>query len=123
MTVLGHIRVLQASPVQDDVQVVRAVRAEVMDELVNSPIGWAISTAGYIVGRHLSDSFQDPTLAFPALQGAQYRTTLVKGDDSKWYILELNEPLRAIVQMDCKFYDMEGMRSTITVVTEGEISV
>ena len=107
MTVLGHIRVLQASPVQDDVQVVRAVCAEVMDELVNSPIGLGNQdTAGYIVGRHLSDSFQDPTLAFPALQGAQYRTTLVKGDDSKWYILELNEPLRAIVQMDCKFYDI-----------------
>ena len=101
MTVLGHIRVLQASPVQDEVQVVRAVCAEVMDELVNSPIGWAVNTAGYIVGRHLSDSCQDPTLAFPALQGAQYRTTLAKGDDSKWYVLELNEPLRAIVQMDC----------------------
>ena len=52
-----------------------------MDELSNIPFGWSVNTSGYIVGKHLSDSFQDPTLAFPALQGAQYRTTLVKGDD------------------------------------------
>ena len=44
----------------------------------------------------------------------------MKGDDEKLYILELNEPLRAIIQLDSKFYDLEGMRSTITVVTEGE---
>ena len=35
-------------------------------------------------------------------------------------LCELNEPLRAIIQMDSKFYDMEGMRSTITIVAEGE---
>ena len=120
MTVLGHVRELQTAVEHDGPQVIRTERAEVMDELSNIPFGWSVNTSGYIVGKHLSDSFQDPTLAFPALQGAQYRTMLVKGDDQKWYILELNEPLRAIIQLDSKFYDLEGVRSTITVVTEGE---
>ena len=123
MTVLGHIRVLQTTPDHDNMLMVRAVRADVEDGLINSPIGWSVNESGYIIGRHLSDSFQDPSLAFPALQGPQCRTTLVKGDDNLWYILELNEPLRAIIQMDSKFYDMEGMRSTITIVTEGEKAV
>ena len=69
---------LQSAVEHDGLQVVRTVRAEVMDELSNIPFGWSVNTSGYIVGKHLSDSFQDPTLAFPALQGAQYRTTLVK---------------------------------------------
>ena len=70
MTVLGHVRVLQSAVEHDGLQVVRTVRAEVMDELSNIPFGWSVNTSGYIVGKHLSDSFQDPTLAFPALQGA-----------------------------------------------------
>eukprot|EP00435_Cladocopium_sp_Y103_P022455 s491_g5.t1 len=54
------------------------------------------------------------------LDGPQCRTTLVKLDDGSWCILELNEPLRSIIQLDSKFHDMDGMRSVITLVTEGE---
>ena len=71
----------------------------------------------------MADSFQDPTLAFPALQGPQHRITLVKGDNGKWQILELNEPLRLLVSpvsLDAKFHDLQGNRSTITLVTPGE---
>lgn len=75
MTILGHVRVLLSAPGQDQLQLVRAVRAEVMDGLINSLIGWTVSDMGYIVGRHLSDSFQDPSLAFSALQGPHYRNT------------------------------------------------
>ena len=99
---------------------VRAVRADVSQDLVNSSVGWSVNSSGYIVGRHLGSGFQDPTLSFPALQGPQYRTTLAKGDDGAWYILELNEPLRMIVQLDASFHEMEGNRSIITLVTEGE---
>ena len=120
MTVSGHVRVLQVSADRDLPQIVRMVRAEVDQVLINSPTGWSVNNAGYISGRHLGDSFQDPSLAFPALQGAQFRTTLVKGDDGSWYTLELNEPMRSIIQLDSKFHDMDGMRSTITLVTEGE---
>ena len=81
---------------------------------------WTVNTAGYIVGRHMTDSFQDPTLAFPALQGPQHRTTLVKGDNGKWQILELNEPLRLLVSLDAKFHELQGNRSTITLITPGE---
>ena len=87
---------------------------------VNSSVGGTVNTARYIVGRHITDSFQDPTLAFPALQGPQHRTTLVKGDNGKWQILELNEPLRLLVSLDAKFHDLQGNRSTITLVTPGE---
>ena len=75
MTILGHVRVLLSAPGQDQLQLVRAVRAEVMDGLINSLIGWTVSDMGYLVGRHLSDSFQDPSLAFSALQGPHYRNT------------------------------------------------
>ena len=120
MAVLGHFRVLQAAPAVQGPQVVRMVKAEVEQSLINSPIGWSVNATGYIVGRHLSDSFQDPSLAFPRLQGPQCRTTIASGDDGCWYILELNEPLRGIIQPDSKFHDMDGMRSVITIVTEGE---
>ena len=120
MTVLGHVRVLQAATNQEVPQMVRMVRAEVDQALINSPIGWSANNSGYIVGRHLSDSFQDPSLAFPTLHSAQFRSTLVKGDDGLWYTLELNEPLRLIIQPDSKFRDMNGMRRTTAVVTEGE---
>ena len=99
---------------------VRAISAEVSQDLINSSVGWTVNTAGYIVGRHMADSFQDPTLAFPVLQGPQHRTTLVKGDNGKWQILELNEPLRLLVSLDAKFHDLQGNRSTITLVTPGE---
>ena len=120
MAVLGHVRVLQAAPTVHGPQVVGMVKAEVEQTLINSPIGWSVNATGYIVGRHLSDSFQDPSLAFPGLQGPQCRTTIAKGDDGRWYILELNEPLRGIIQPDSKFHDMDSMRSVTTIVTEGE---
>ena len=107
-------------PDQDTFQAIRAAKAEVREGFINSPIGWSVNEMGYIIGRHLSDSYQDPPLAFPALEGPQLRTTLVKGDDGLWYILELSEPLRAIAQLDAKFHDMVDNRSVITIVFEGE---
>ena len=79
-----------------------------------------MNSSGYIVGRHLGSGFQDPTLSFPALQGPQYRTTLAKGDDGAWYILEFSESLGMIVHLNACFHEMEGNRSIITLVTEGE---
>ena len=59
-------------------------------------------------------------MAFPDLQGPQHRTTLVKNDNSKWCLLELNEPLSMLVQLDAPFHELEGQRSIITIVTTGE---
>ena len=120
MVVMGHVRVLSAEPFENIPEAVRAARADVTESLVQSPIGWTGNTFGYIVGRHLSGYFQDPTLAFPALQGPQCRTTLVKADDSKWCVLELDEPLGMIIQLDAPFHELEGQRSVITIVTTGE---
>ena len=115
---MGSVRVLQSVPEPVFPQVIRTVRANVQEELVNSPIGWSVNDSGYIIGRHLSDHYQDPSLAFPALQGPQCRTTLIKGDDGFWYILEMGEPLRLLVQLDAPFHNLEGDRSVITIVTE-----
>ena len=79
-----------------------------------------MNDAGDIIARHLSDSFQDPSLAFLAVQGLQCTTTIVKGDDGFLCILALRESLRSMPQFDAKLHDMEGNRSVITIVTEGE---
>jgi predicted RNA-binding protein YlqC (UPF0109 family) len=76
MGVLGH------EP--DNFQAIRAVKTEVKEGLINNPTAWIVSDMGYIIGRHVSDCFQDSSLAFPALQPLQFRTTLVKGDDGLW---------------------------------------
>ena len=79
MTVMGHIRVISAAVDGGFPPIVRAVRANVAEELVQSSIGWSVNNMCYIVGRHMGDSFQDPTLAFPALSGPQCRTTFGQG--------------------------------------------
>ena len=122
MTILGHVRVLLSAPGQDQLQLVRAVRAEVMDGLINSLIGWTVSDMGYIVGRHLSDSFSRPFTCVFCTPRATLQKYLVTGDDGLWYSLELTEPLNLIVQLDAKFHDMKGNRSVITIITEGEKS-
>eukprot|EP00435_Cladocopium_sp_Y103_P016278 s3391_g4.t1 len=117
MAIVGQVRLISACVDGVEPHSVRAICAEVKPELINSSVGWSVNNAGYIVGRHMADSFQDPSLAFPALQGPQCRTALVKGDDGRWQILELNEPLRLLIQPDAK---LQGNRSTITIVTPGE---
>lgn len=84
MGVLGHARVLHALPEPDIFQAIRAVKTEVKEGLINNPTAWIVSDMGYIIGRHVSDCFQDSSLAFPALQPLQFRTALVKGDDGLW---------------------------------------
>ena len=67
MTVLGHVRVLQAATNSDVPEMVRMVRAEVETNVDQQPhwtIGWSVNNSGYIVGRHFSDSFQIPHWPF-----------------------------------------------------------
>jgi len=61
MTVLGHVgvRVLQAATNQEVPQMVRMVRAEVDQALINSPIGWSVNHFRYIVGMHMSMEFRE----------------------------------------------------------------
>ena len=99
---------------------VRAVRATVRPEVLQGRIGWNLDDAGIGVGRRISETYQDPTLAFPGMQGITDRPTLVKGDDNLWYVLELCEPLRSLIDMSADFFGYDGPREVLTFITEGE---
>lgn len=71
------------------------------------------------VGRHYSDHFMDPTLVRPDISGQHYRTTLVNNGDA-WFVLELCEPLESIVDPGASFYELEGSRDVITILTGAE---
>ena len=64
MTAMGSVRVLQSVPEPVFPQVIRTVRANVQEELVNSPIGWSVNDSGYIIGRHLSDHYLAVLMGF-----------------------------------------------------------
>ena len=61
---MGSVRVLQSVPEPVFPQVIRTVRANVQEELVNSPIGWSVNDSGYIIGRHLSDHYLAVLMGF-----------------------------------------------------------
>ena len=56
----------------------------------------------------------------PGMHGFRNRTTLVKGDDGFWYVLELCEPLHSLYDMSAEFYGYNGMREVLTFITEGD---
>ena len=99
---------------------VRAVRATVRAEVLQGRIGWNLDDAGLGVGRHISETYQDSTLAFPGMHGITATATLVKGDDNLWYVLELCEPLHSLIDMSADFFGYDGPREVLTFITEGE---
>ena len=69
---------------------VRAIQADVFDDkLVTGTVGWELDSRGCGTGRHFANKYQDPLLVRPDLPGRFCRTTLVEGNDKKWYVLEL----------------------------------
>ena len=99
MAIVGQVRMISALDGAVVPCAVRAISAEVNEDLVNS----------FFFRTRLFDRAVKCG-AFP----------LVKGDNGRWQILELNEPLRLLVSLDAKFQDLQGNRSTITLVTPGE---
>eukprot|EP00435_Cladocopium_sp_Y103_P048200 s1774_g14.t1 len=75
---------------------------------------------GLGIGRHISETYQDPTLVRPGMHGVRNRTKLIKGDDGCWYVLELCGSLYNLIHMSSEFYGYEGAREVLTSVTEGE---
>ena len=120
MVVQGTIRMLQLCDVNDDSLRVRAIQAEVQDSVAHGAVGWELDDRGCGIGRHYSDRFQDPSMVKPDMPGRFFRTTLVQGRDSKWYVLELCEQLDGLVQLDAEFHEMHGRRNVITFVTDSE---
>ena len=99
---------------------VRAVKATVRPDVLRGEIGWHLDDSGLGLGRHIAETYQDPTLVRPGMHGFRNRTTLVKGDDGFWYVLELCEPLYSLIDMSAEFYGYDGMREVLTFITEGE---
>ena len=87
---------------------------------MNGSVGWQLDDRGVGIGRHFSDKHQDPTMFKPSIPGSFYRTTLVEGNDKKWYVMELCEKLEELVQLDSEFHGMRGRRNIITFITDAE---
>ena len=92
LIVQGQIRVIHEN-VPGVTFKVCAIQATVQESLLNGRVGWELDEVGCGVGEHFSDKCQDPSLVKPGLPGRLCRTTLVEGDDKKWYIVELCERL------------------------------
>ena len=101
---------------------VRAVKVTVRPEVLRGGIGWHLDDSGLGLGRHIAETYQDPALVRPGMHGFRNRTTLVKGDDGFWCVLELCEPLYSLIDMSAEFYGYDGMREVLTFITEGEKS-
>jgi hypothetical protein len=98
MVVQGEIRMLREefSSSAGDFHV-RAIQADVMDYIVQGTVGWELDDLGRGIGRHFADRFQDPTLLRPGVSGPLFRTTLIEGDDRKWYVVERCESVPDLI--------------------------
>ena len=120
MVVHGSIRVLSEQCAPAGNFHVRAIQADVNADVVNGSVGWQLDARGCGIGRHFSDHHQDPLLVKPDISGQFFRTTLVEGNDKRWYVMELCEQLQGLVQLDAQFYEMHGRRNIITFITDAE---
>ena len=120
MVVQGWIRTIGFSEGEQPISnFINAVRADVFGGMDRVAIGWSLNDDGTGAGRHYSDHYMDPTLVRPDISGRHYRTTLVKNGDA-WFVLELCEPLESIVDPGASFYELEGSRDVITILTDAE---
>ena len=120
IVVHGTIRVMQQNLDEQDVLNVRAIQADVLDSVINGPVGWELDSRGCGIGRHFSDCHMDPLLVKPDLSGEFYRTTLMEGNDKKWYVTELCEKLGDLIQLDAGFHGLHGRRNVITFISDAE---
>ena len=121
LTIPGWIRAIGS--LHDDneapVSSIRAIKADVFGGRDKGPIGWHLEPDGTGVGRHYSDHFMDPSIARPDVVGNLYTTTLVK-HGAHWFVLEFCEPMTSIVDPGCQFYELEGFRDVITLMSDSE---
>ena len=78
-----------------------------------------MSLAGELDVINYAECYQDPTLVKPDLPGYG-RTTLIEGNDHKWYVVELCERLDGLIQLDAEFHELTGKRNVVTILTDGE---
>ena len=120
MVVQGWIRTIGSSDEDQPISnFINAVRSDVFGGMDRGAIGWSLNDDGTGGGPHYSDQIMDPTLVPPDTSGQRNRTTLVKNGDA-WFVLELCEPLESIVDPGASFYELEGSRDVITILTDAE---
>ena len=78
MSVRGWVRMMRDEPEVLEPFSIRAVPAEVFNELSDMRIGWNLSPDGVGSGKHFASCYQDPTFACPTMSGRKFRTTLIK---------------------------------------------
>ena len=105
VTVQGTICMLRLQETNYDCLHVRAIQADVNEDLATGSVGWKLDARGCGIGRHFSDRHQDPLLVKPDMPGHFHRTTLVQGRNDKWFVLELCEQMDGLVQMDAEFHE------------------
>ena len=98
MLVRGWVRMMKDEPQVLEPFSIRAVRAELFEELSYMRVGWNLSPEGVGSGKHYGNCFQDPTLACPTMSGRKFRTTLIK-DGDQWLVMELCEPLETLIDL------------------------
>ena len=99
--------------------VIRAVKADVQKSLTDMRVGWNLNAEGVGNGKHYGSCFQDPTVICPTMSGNKYRTTLIQ-DDGQWFVLELCEPIDALIDLSADFHGYVGDRYIITIITSAE---
>ena len=77
MLLRGWVRMIKDEPQVLEPFSIRAVRAEIFNELSEMRVGWNLSPQGVGSGKHYGSCFQDPTLTCPTMSGRRYRTTLI----------------------------------------------
>ena len=105
LVVKGTVRVMRALA---DTLHIRAIQADVMNHVLVGEVGWKLDEFGRGIGRHFAKCFQDPTLVKPDLPGRYCRTTLIEGNDHKWYVVEVCERLDGLNQLGAEFHDREA---------------
>eukprot|EP00435_Cladocopium_sp_Y103_P042490 s2990_g11.t1 len=97
-----------------------AVKADVTPELRIGPAGWTLDSQHCGIGRHYSNHYQDPTLVRPQMNNANLSRTTLLRDQGEWHVLELCESFDSLIDLGAEFYNYEGPRDILTIITEGD---
>ena len=119
VVVSGRIRVLR-----EECSSVRMMKAVLNESLLRLPHGWSNTSLGFMVGLHIDDKLQDPSLVYPFLTTGK-RTTLIEKSPGNWELVEFCEDLQRLSILDSPLDGLvqgNGNKTIITILTQGDES-